>query len=546
AMKDTSTDGRGTEYKFTVQAVDQLGASSSKTGEYPIVYDNQAPNKPDVPSLQSDQEPKIGSISNNDTTPDQTPTFSGTVQNPQVGDKVTIYNKVDGQYVKLGETTVDPSSGKWSWTPENPLDKGSYEFATSVTDAAGNESVKSDSTSVTVDPTSVEVSILYAVDDQKNSTGDYTGRISDGGLTNDATPELHGRATPNSTVTIYTDIDGVRTEIGTVNADGNGDWTFAWPKDKPALSDGSHTIVAEALLPNNSTKSDSFDLVVDTKNNNVPVIDSAGDDVGGKQEDLTSGKASDDTTPTLKGHGAEPNGMVNIYDTVNGETHLVDRVKADSNGNWEYSVQSPLPEGEHHFQATSVDAAGNESAKSPVFDYTIDLTAPKAIDSDSMDLFDDVAETTGTISNNGMTNDDRPTYSGSATADTEKVFIYDNGVKIGEAKVVENNGQYTWSYTPDTALSDGDHSFQARPVDAVGNIGIPTGAWNFKVLTGTIATKPTIVGISQDTGFDTNDYVTSDTRPTIYIKTDHALSVANGEKVQINIGGQWYDTEYDA
>ncbi|MBH9993783.1 MULTISPECIES: Ig-like domain-containing protein [Bartonella] len=544
ALKDTSTNGLGTHYNFAVQAVDQTGAPSSKTGNYPIVYDNHAPNQPDIPSLQSDQEPGIGTIENNGTTPDQTPTFSGTVQNPQVGDKVTIFKKVDGSYVKLGETTVDPSSGKWSWTPENPLDKGDYEFAISVTDAAGNESAKSQSTSVTIDPTSVDVSILYAVDDEKDSTGDYTGKISDGGLTNDATPELHGRATANSTVTIYTDVGGVRTEIGTVYADGNGDWTFVWPKEK-LLPDGSHTIVAEATLPNNSTKSDSFTLVVDTQNNHVPEIVSVSDDVGANQSDnLASGAASDDTTPTLKGHGAEPNGMVNIYDTVNGETHLVDSVKADSNGNWEYSVQSPLPEGEHHFQATSVDAAGNESDKSSEFKYTIDLTAPDALQ--SVNLTDDVPETTGTISNNGMTNDDRPTYSGSATADIDKVFIYDHGVKIGEAKVVENNGQYTWSYTPDTALANGDHSFQAKPVDAVGNIGIPTGAWNFKVLTGTIATKPKIVGISQDTGFDTNDYVTSDTQPTIYIKTNYPLNAANGEKVQINIGGQWYDTEYDA
>ena len=544
ALKDTSTNGLGTHYNFAVQAVDQTGAPSSKTGNYPIVYDNHAPNQPDVPSLQSDQEPGIGTIENNGTTPDQTPTFSGTVQNPQVGDKVTIYKKVDGSYVKLGETTVDPSSGKWSWTPENPLDKGDYEFAISVTDAAGNESAKSQSTSVTIDPTNVNVSILYAVDDEKDSTGDYTGRISDGGLTNDKTPELHGRATANSTVTIYTDVGGVRTEYGKVYADSNGDWAFVWPQDKQ-LSDGSHTIVAEATLPNNSTKSDSFTLVVDTQNNHVPEIVSASDDVGANQSDnLASGAASDDTTPTLKGSGAEPNGIVNIYDTVNGETHLVDSVKADSNGNWEYSVQSPLPEGEHHFQATSVDAAGNESDKSSEFKYTIDLTAPDALQ--SVNLTDDVPETTGTISNNGMTNDDRPTYSGSATADIDKVFIYDHGVKIGEAKVVENNGQYTWSFTPDTALANGDHSFQAKPVDAVGNIGIPTGAWNFKVLTGSIATKPKIVGISQDTGFDTNDYVTSDTQPTIYIKTNYPLNAANGEKVQINIGGQWYDTEYDA
>ncbi|WP_422535758.1 Ig-like domain-containing protein, partial [Bartonella apis] len=133
-----------------------------------------------------------------------------------------------------------------------------------------------------------------------------------------------------------------------------------------------------------------------------------------------------------------------------------------------------------------------------------------------------------------------------ASADTKKVFIYDNGEKIGEADVVEKDGQYTWSYTPDTPLENGEHQFQARPVDAVGNIGIPTDNWDFTVLTGTIANKPTIVGITQDTGFDTHDLVTSDTRPTIYIATDRPLDTATGEKVQVNIGGQWYDTEYDA
>ena len=534
ALKDTSTNGLGTRHGFVVQAVDQTGVPSSKTGEYPIIYDNHAPNQPDVPSLQSDQEPGIGTIENNGTTPDQTPTFSGTVQNPQVGDKVTIYNKVGDEYVKLGETTVDPSSGQWSWTPENPLDKGNYEFATSVTDAAGNESAKSDSTSVTIDPTNVKVSVLYAVDDEK----DYTGRISDGGLTNDTTPELHGRATANSTVSIYTNINGVKTLIGKAYADGDGYWTFVWPTDK-ALSDGSHTIIAEG----GSTDSDEFVLKVDTRNTNIPVIENVADDVGAMQSDnMTSPSASDDTTPTLKGRGAEANGMVNIYDTINGVTRLVDSVRADASGHFEYSVQSPLPEGEHHFTATSVDAAGNESDQSNIFDYTIDLTAPAALTDTS--LVDDVDENTGVI--DGLTNDNKPTYSGSASADTEKVYIYDRGIKIGEVDVIKNNGQYTWSYTPATALSDGDHSFQAKPVDAVGNIGIPTDAWDFTVLSGSIATTANISSITQDTGYDANDFVTNDTRPTIYINVSGTLNAANGEKVQINIGGHWYDTTYDA
>ena len=534
AFTDTSADKNGTGYAFTVQAEDANHTLSSMTGEYAVVYNNVFPEKPDVPTLTSDQSPNTGSISG--TTVDSTPTVSGTVKNAKPHDKVNIYDNGN----KIGETEVG-TDGKWTWTPDTPLKEGDHKITTSVTNAAGNESPKSDETDVAVDTSSVAVSILYIVDNVEGKTG----HIADGGITNDTTPELFGHSSANAKIDIYQDVNNIRTLIGSVVADNSGNWSFQWP-DSNKLSDGNQKIVAVATAVNNTTAEDSFAINVDTQNNYVPTIDSATDDVGIVQSNsLGSGAVSDDTTPTLRGHGAEPNGWVNIYETRrDGQVHLIDTVRANSAGYWEYTVQSPLPEGEHKFFATSVDAAGNESGHSNEFDYTIDITAPNALDSNSLNLVDDVPEITGTI--NGFTNDNQPTYSGLANADTKKVYIYDKGVKIAEVDVVENNGTYTWSYTPPTALGDGTHEFQAKPVDSVGNIGPSTSSWEFTVATGDIAKTVQIDSITEDTGLSSTDFVTSDRQPTIYATVSQALNSDMGEKVQFNIGGQWYDASYDS
>ncbi|MGP0127682.1 Ig-like domain-containing protein, partial [Pseudomonas bubulae] len=63
-----------------------------------------------------------------------------------------------------------------------------------------------------------------------------TGNLSNGGVSNDTTPTLHGQATPGSTVTVY---DGT-TPIGTTTADGLGNWTLTTPD----LVEGAHALTA--------------------------------------------------------------------------------------------------------------------------------------------------------------------------------------------------------------------------------------------------------------------------------------------------------------
>ncbi|MET3069287.1 Ig-like domain-containing protein, partial [Atlantibacter hermannii] len=57
--------------------------------------------------------------------------------------------------------------------------------------------------------------------------------IADGASTKDNTPTLSGEAEPGSTVVIYDN----GTEIGTVTADENGNWSFT---PATALDDGEH------------------------------------------------------------------------------------------------------------------------------------------------------------------------------------------------------------------------------------------------------------------------------------------------------------------
>ncbi|WP_422535757.1 Ig-like domain-containing protein, partial [Bartonella apis] len=123
-------------HNIWVQATDAGGNKSAATAPYPFDVDTTAPNSPGRPTISSDVEPNAGVVTDPNTTSgstnDTTPTFSGTINNPQPGDVVTIY---DGDKA-IGETKVNPD-GSWSFTPTTPLDKGEHHFTTTVKDAAG-------------------------------------------------------------------------------------------------------------------------------------------------------------------------------------------------------------------------------------------------------------------------------------------------------------------------------------------------------------------------------------------------------------------------
>lgn len=104
---------------------------------------------------------------------------------------------------------------------------------------------------------------------------------------------------------------------------------------------------------------------------NAPVIANIDDNVGTVTGNLTNGKTTDDTTPTLSGT-AQPNATITLYN--NGV--LMGTVTANASGNWSFTTPV-LSEGPHAFTAT----ASNGSGTSPISTSTtviVDLTAPTA------------------------------------------------------------------------------------------------------------------------------------------------------------------------
>ncbi len=241
------------------------------------------------------------------------------------------------------------------------------------------------------------------------------------------------------------------------------------------------------------TDDESWDFTLDVTapdNSTSGIVDgslSLTDDVGPVTGPILDGGFTDDARPTFSGKATDDIDHVNIYD--NGE--LIGSAPVDENGNWSFTPETDLAEGEHSLSAAAVDKAGNEGA--PVsgtddgnWDFTVDTSAPdnntSGIVDGSLSLTDDVGAVTGPITDGGITDDARPTFSGKATSDIDHVNIYDKGTLIGSAPVDENGN---WSFTPETDLAEGDHAFTAAAVDKAGNEGPQTGgaddSWDFTV-----------------------------------------------------------------
>jgi hypothetical protein len=164
---------------------------------------------------------------------------------------------------------------------------------------------------------------------------------------------------------------------------------------------------------------------------------------------------------------------------------------------------------------TATDAAGNESQPSAPVNITVDTTAPDAPDAPAQ-ADDDVGPDTGAISQNGVTDDSRPEFSGTAPLGAQTVRVYDNGVLLGTTTVDPQTR--AWSFTPETPLADGAHIIRVAPVDAAGNIGAPGPDLNFEVR-GDIPGVPAITGVSDNvegiTGAIQKDQRTNDATPTV-------------------------------
>jgi len=153
----------------------------------------------------------------------------------------TVITRTDG---KLGFSVSVPGSELVA-----DADK-TIDAKVSTTDTAGNVGVATTQLSYVVDnvaPTKPTIDNIY------DDFGAVKGNVANGGVADDATPTLTGKAEAGSTVAIY---DGA-TKIGTAVADKDGKWIFTPTTD---ITKGLHnyTVTATDNAGNTSVPSDNY------------------------------------------------------------------------------------------------------------------------------------------------------------------------------------------------------------------------------------------------------------------------------------------------
>jgi len=516
----TTTDLLPGPHSLYVTATDAAGNVSLPSPVFGFTVDNTAPPPILAFTVTDDVSPVTGLLASGDSTNDNKPTIAGLGATP--GATVII---MDGT-VELGRTTVNALGG-WSFTPTDAMSDGPHSLTLRVSDAAGNLSAPTTAFTLTVDTVTPTVGAIPIVGD---NVGAAQGDLTSGARSDDNTPTLRGTVEPNAIVNIY---DG-NTLLGSVVADGLGAWSYT----PAALNDGIHrfsTTVSDAA-GNVSDRSPVFTLTIDTTPpvaaTNITVSDNVGPVIGL----VANNGSTNDNTPTLNGM-AEANSTVTIY---NGNA-ILGTAQADGTGAWTFTPNALL-DGTYVLSTTVTDQAGNTGPRSPNFTITVDTVAPATLG--ALTVTDDVSPVTGTIGNNGNSNDNLPTIGGVSEVGAT-ITVYD-GSKVLGTTVAGAGG--VWSFTPTVPLADGLHTFTAIATDAAGNVGGTSPVFTLNIdtaapaaITGLLVTDD----VAPDLGNLTSGSITNDTRPTFtgVAEANSTVNIYDGgilvTTVTAGANGQW-------
>ena len=289
-------------------------------------------------------------------------------------------NKSEAQTVEMGKDTLRPDQPKievnkagtelvGTAEPNSTiqiLDANSQVIATTTVDANGQFKITlnpalSDSNKVTI----------IVVDDAGNQSTPLN--ITAG---TDNTPPDAPTATMNADGTEVTGSAEVGAKIIIKNSAGNtlgtatvGDDGLYTVKLSSAITDKNVVQITATDASGNISKSTQLVGTKDTIAPSVPTLPTVYDDRDTTKLTIKQGESTQDSTPSFEGKG-EAKATITIY--KNGVA--VASVKADASGKWLYTPESDLADGKYSYSFTQTDVAGNTSAKSSAFEFTVETT----------------------------------------------------------------------------------------------------------------------------------------------------------------------------
>lgn len=457
--------GQG-EHSVTATATNLAGSAASSTVSFTI--DSMAPAAPTISTPAANAQ--INNV---------TPVIGG---NAEANSTITA---------KEGSTTLcsatADSNGAWSCVPSTPLREGDHSITATATDRAGNSGPASAIHSFTVDTVAP-------------TAPSFSSPVS-GNVINDATPAINGAAEAGSSVSVK---EGTIT-VCSATAGVSDTWSCT---PSPALSEGTHTLVATATDPagNTSAISANHSFTVDTTAPEAPSVSSP-----------TDGGIINATLPTMVGT-AEPNSTVTV--TEGGAS--VCTATSDVDGNWSCTPSTSFATGSHTVKAKATDAAGNSSTLRTIT-FSIDTSAvstPSII----------------TPAEQAYTNLAQPLIGGAADANAT-VTVRENSAVLCTA-TAGSNGAWECESTP---LSQGSHTVTATATNGIGTASSPTSR-TFSVDTIAPASTPTITNPSEGARKNTQTvtFAGADAEPNSSVTVQEGT--ANLCVATANANGNWQCT----
>lgn len=398
--------------------------------------------------------------------------------------------------------------GRWNFKSNLELSDGPHLLTIRVDRPDGSLSPQSEPFELTVETGVSNRPVIEAVIDD---VGSEQGAIINGGVTDDARPDIFGRSPyPDQLVII---LDNNRA-IGQVRSDTNGHWRY---EPSAPLDLGHHRITVQVINANGlpSEASEPFLITVIAPTSlNRPAIQGIYDDVGSETGLVANGGNTDDTRAVISGAGLDPHLLVTIFD--NGRE--IGRTYTNAQGQWNFKPSS-LSLGAHQITVQTTHPDGNKSEWSDP--YMINVIPHDLAILQIDGVHDRVGLERGLVAPGGKTDDAYALVSGSGAKPYQEIVIYAYGQvePIGRAR---SNALGKWLFEPSGPWCQDTTSLTARAVLPDGSLGPHSQTYVFDFQP--VSIRPIIGGLHDQAGviqgLVERGGFTDDTRPSLFGKVD--------------------------
>lgn len=507
--KVTLRFSNGDEYTTTANSsgfwsIDAKKDLTSGTHNYDIISVDPAGNEKvisgdievdlDAPAVTITLVSDTGHDSNDGVTKSKSPVFSGTSES---GSEVEVI--LGG--ITYGEPSVKVNKdGTWSFALPVELSDGKYRAEVRATDAAGNATVKF------VD---IEIDNTVYINGGLSRSSD-TGASDSDGISRNPNPDFSGKGESGSKVTLV--INGY-TYSDTV--DSNDDWSI---NVSDALPEGNYPYQLTIVDAAGNSKVETGDITIDFTAELTARLD-AGSDSGRDDSD----NITNQNKPLFSGMSEED---AEIVITIN---NVSKSVIVGAGGSWTMQWDTLIPDGVHPVKIDIVDVAGNKRTLNQ--SITVDTVKPEI---PSVTLDND----TGLDGSDGVTNEDRPEFSGQVNPGEKVTFLIDNRTYTSpDDIVIDQSG--AWSFKVPVNLDDDTYNFTVIVEDEAGN----ASTFSDVIEVDTQFKMTAALDDADDSGVK-GDYITSERNPTFKGVAEDSAEIVirinnNIYTTQANQDGSW-------